>query len=165
MIPIMKGNTVILLSTFLLLKAGGHSQSINGKTASAQNSLSVTAYIESSVSFSTGPDGRGQIQVANAPDPKESFAPQLLSGQGRPDAALSHRKAVPQKMKTTAANKTWEAGQLQNQLAGPAKVQVEYLFPAPPVGFEVRHEIIFVDVEIAGKAERRPVTLVTVVPQ
>jgi hypothetical protein len=68
-------------------------------------------------------------------------------------------------MKTTAPGKTWETGRLQNQLAGPAKVQVTYLFPAPPPGFEVRHEVIFLDVEVAGKAEHRPVTLVTVVSQ
>jgi len=57
---------------------------------SAQGSLTVTIVIESSVGLVTSPDGRQQLMVANAPDPRETFSRQAPAVAYKFPVKLAH---------------------------------------------------------------------------
>ncbi|HET9838067.1 MAG TPA: hypothetical protein VFR84_07520 [Candidatus Angelobacter sp.] len=71
MIESMKVGSVFLLVLFVL---HSQAQSQKGRTGNTSHgSLAVTATVDSSVWLFAGPDGKQQVIVANAPDPKQSF--------------------------------------------------------------------------------------------
>jgi hypothetical protein len=79
----MKVEFVLIL--FLFGCNVAHSQERHGQTgSSAQSSLTVTATVEPSVWLIEEPDGKRDVVVANAPDPKESFYhPRTLETSGK----------------------------------------------------------------------------------
>src|SRR5579859_3770101 len=60
----------VLIFTFSVCHSQSQSKHPGG---SAQGSLNVTATVVPSVWLVMGPDGKQDVIVANAPDPKESF--------------------------------------------------------------------------------------------
>ena len=67
--------TLILLA---IASVAASAQSRQGQVGrSAQGTLTVTVVVESSVGLVASPDGRQQLIVANAPDSRETFSPQM----------------------------------------------------------------------------------------
>ena len=64
----------LAMSAVLMLVSSAHSQQVSGGHT-AQASLTVTVMVESSVGLVPGEDGKPQLIVANAPDPRETFSP------------------------------------------------------------------------------------------
>jgi hypothetical protein len=129
---------ILLLFTFNV----SHSQTLNRTSgSSAHSSLTVTATVEPSVWLIMEPDGRRDVLVANAPDPRESFshAP-----------AKAHRNDTARKQ-AAAPNKS-------------ANDAVQFTLPAPK-RFDVSEKTVMMDISEGGKTGRRLVTVTTVVPQ
>jgi hypothetical protein len=82
----------VLILVFLICNVS-HSQAPSRQSGvSAQGSLTVTAIVEPSVWLVMEPDGKSNVVVANAPDPKQSFSHALVSKPGRKSAALVKAK-------------------------------------------------------------------------
>jgi hypothetical protein len=129
---------ILLLFTFNV----SHSQTLNRTSgSSAHSSLTVTATVEPSVWLIMEPDGKRDVVVANAPDPRESFshAP-----------AKAHRNGTARKQ-TAIPNKS-------------ANDAVQFNLPTPK-RFDVSEKTVMMDISEGGKTGRRPVTVTTVVPQ
>jgi hypothetical protein len=129
---------ILLLFTFNV----SHSQTLNRTSgSSAHSSLTVTATVEPSVWLIMEPDGKRDVVVANAPDPRESFyhAP-----------AKAHRNRTARKQ-TAIPNKS-------------ANDAVQFNLPTPK-RFDVSEKTVMMDISEGGKTGRRPVTVTTVVPQ
>jgi hypothetical protein len=155
----MKVGPVLILLVFF--SSITHSQPQSGNLpGSAKGSLTVTATVESSVFLVIEPDGRQQVVVANAPDPKESFY--------RPPASKSPKSQQehPGKKTMTSAQKKTPAPIVPEQQRGRAdqgEGPVVFSFPAAPAKFEVTQETKLMDVTDGGKTERRAVQVTTVV--
>jgi hypothetical protein len=129
---------ILLLFTFNV----SHSQTLNRTSgSSAHSSLTVTATVEPSVWLIMEPDGKRDVVVANAPDPRESFshAP-----------AKAHRNGTARKQTAIPNKSTNDA--------------VQFNLPTPK-RFDVGEKTVMMDVSEGGKTGRRPVTVTTVVPQ
>jgi hypothetical protein len=134
---------VLVISNIAHSQAGQHGQS----GSAVQGSLTVTATVESSV-WLVDPDGKREIVVANAPDPKESFSqPRSLKRKSAAPAAL-----VKQPAKTKEPARQDDAA-------------VQFTFPTSSKQFEVTKKTVVMDVSEGGKTERRPVVVTTVVAQ
>jgi hypothetical protein len=82
----MKVGLVIILVLFTCNVS--HAQARQGQLgSSAQSSLTVTATVESSVWLIMEPNGKREVVVANAPDPKESFSHATVNKAGGENAA------------------------------------------------------------------------------
>ena len=152
---VMKVGPFIVLLLFISYAA--HSQSHPGKlSGSTQGSLTVTATVQPSVWLVTEPDGKQEIFVANAPDPKESSSrPPALKRQKSPQGHADKKiEAVPGKM---------DAGAVLPAKPHDDKAAVQFTFPTTPGQFEVTQETRFIDVSNDGKIERKAVQVVTVV--
>jgi hypothetical protein len=155
MIRVMKVGPVLVL--LLLISYPADSQSHPGKlSGSAQGSLTVTATVESSVWLVMEPDGKQEIFVANAPDPKESFyrPPALKRQQSLQRNAVKKAGLAPGKK---------AAGAVSPAKPPHEKATVQYNFPQANGPFEVTQETRFVDVNNDGKTARQAVQVITVV--
>ena len=149
---------LLVLFTISVAKAQSPDKHSGGTAA---GSLQVTATVAPSVWLvidpdSKDPDGKQQTVVANAPDAKETF----------------FHAAAPQKHKTTSG-KTLTTDSLKQASTGiqrrlPPDSQgdaaIQFSVPSPKQ-FEVKHEIIVMNVSKDGKTERQPVEVTTVVPR
>jgi hypothetical protein len=101
-------------------------------------------------------NGKQELRVANSADPKESFSHSQPQQQNI-SAMRSKKRSAPSKKTSTAIT---EARQVRNQSAPAGE------FNDPPTKqFEVKQEIIVMDVTQNGKTERQPVKVTTIVPQ
>jgi len=155
MIRVMKVGPVVVL--LLLISYPAHSQSHPEKlSGSAQGSLTVTATVEPSVWLVMESDGKQEIFVANAPDPKESFSrPPALKRQKSPQGNAVRKAGLAARKKAVSA-------------VSPAKpphekATVQYSFPQANGQFEVTQETRLVDVNNDGKTTRQAVQVITVV--
>src|SRR5579859_7470668 len=124
-----------------------HSQARHGQSgSSAQGALTVTATVESSVWLVMETDGKRDVVVANAPDPKQSFY----------HAEARHRKRQPAAGKPPSIRK--EALRTQDG-------SIQFSFPTGPKQFDVTKKTLMMDVSEGGRSERRPVVVTTIVPQ
>jgi hypothetical protein len=143
----MKVGPVLILVLFTMKVA--HAQARHAESgASTQSSLAVTATVEPSVWLVMEPDGKRDLVVANAAEPKESFSHNQPKGH-RKDSALAAEKqtAIPKRL-VRAPN------------AG-----IQFGFPTGSKQFEVTKTTLMREVSEGGKTERRPVMVTTVVPK
>jgi hypothetical protein len=139
----------VLILVFLICNVS-HSQAPSRQSGvSAQGSLTVTAIVEPSVWLVMEPDGKSNVVVANAPDPKQSFSHAPVSKPGRKSAALV--KAIH-----TAITKE----PVRNQNSA-----VQFSFPTGSKQFDVTKRAVMMDVSEGGVTEQRPVIVTTVVLQ
>jgi hypothetical protein len=144
----MKAEFVVSLVLFTCTVS--HSQTPSRQSgSSAQGSLTVTAIVEPSVWLVMEPDGKRDVVIANAPDPKESFSHAPITKVGK-------KSAAPATAKHTAIAKE----PVRNQNSA-----VQFSFPTGSKQFDVSKRTVMMDVSEGGKTERRPVIVTTVVPQ
>jgi hypothetical protein len=124
-------------------------QGQSGRTA--KGSLAVTANVVPSVWLVMEPEGKRDVVVANAPDPKDSF----YHGQAKP-----HRKGV-----APAAKKQTRSAAPREQLSNQDHSAVNFIFQMAPEQFEVTTKTVLMDVSENCTTERRPVTVTTIVPR
>jgi hypothetical protein len=105
-----------------------------------------------SVWLVTEPDGKGDLIVANAPDPKESFP--------HAPAIKARGKGATQTKKQTSS-----AGVSQKPPRNQDDTGVQFNFPSVPGQFDVTQKTVMMDVSEGGKTEARPVTVTTIVAQ
>ncbi|MGZ7104655.1 MAG: hypothetical protein ACXVKC_04410 [Candidatus Angelobacter sp.] len=135
---------ILIIFTFNL----SYSQARHGRSgSSAHSSLTVTATVEPSVWLDMEADGKRELVVANAPDPQESFS-------HAPAGKAAKKSAVPAKEQNSSTT-----------LPHHQHAAVQFSFPMAPRQFEVTRKTVVMDVTEDGRAERRPVTVTTVVPQ
>jgi len=147
----MKVGPVIILVLFTFNVS--RSQARQGKSSpSAQSSLTVTATVEPSVWLVMEPDGKRDLIVANAPDPKESFS-------HAPDTKARRRSSAPAKRQTSSAATSRES--LHNQDAS----AVQFNFPNVSRRFEVTQKLVLLDVSEGGRTGAWPVMVTTIVAQ
>jgi len=140
----MKVGPVLIL--VLITSNIAHSQAAHGQPGSvAKGSLTVTANVESSV-WLVALDGKRDLVVANAPDPKESF---------------SHSRPHKSKRSAPAAVQT----AVKKEVVRQDGAAVQFSFPMAPRQFEVTRKTVMMDVTENGRTEQHPVTVTTVVPQ
>lgn len=143
----MKVGPFFILVLFIFNVA--HSQSQRGQSgALAHSSLTVTATVEPSVWLVMKPDGKQEVVVANAPDPKASFHHPPMPKQVRPWKSAK-ASAVP-------ATRRHQPGD-QREAA------VVYSFPTIPRQFEVTQQTTIMSITDGAKTERQAVQLITVV--
>jgi len=146
MIRRMKG--CITLLVFLFIGTIGQSQSSSPKQAS----LTVTVTVDSSVGLvldPDGPDDKDKVIVANDPDPAQTFAPPRTRDRNN----RSRKPVTPLIANTSGSTKP-------SASTTPA---LEYRFPGHAAAFEIRREIVWMNVETAGSKQREPVAVTTVV--
>jgi hypothetical protein len=120
-----------------------HAQSKKGQAGnSGQASLNVTATVEPSVSFTTNPEGKKALMVVSPPI-------------ATPTAKASEKTLVP-------IGKSAEKNAQGTSLTG-LNSNVIFLFPDKTKEFDVTHQTVEMNVTEAGKTERRPVNVTTVV--
>jgi hypothetical protein len=120
-----------------------HAQSKKGQTGvSGQASLNVTAIVEPSVSFTTNPESKKALMVVNPPITTST-------------AKASENTLVP-------IGKSAEKNAQGTPFTG-RDSEVIFLFPDKTKEFDVTHQTVVMDVIEAGKTERRPVNVTTVV--
>jgi hypothetical protein len=146
----MKVGPVIILILVLFTFNFSRSQARHGKPgSSAQSSLTVTATVEPSVWLVMEPDGKRDVVVANAPDPKDSF---------------SHRSAKPHR--TSAAKKEkFSIAKSQEPLQKQDDTGIHFDFPTVSRQFDVTRQTVMMSVSEGVKRVARPVTITTVVAQ
>jgi hypothetical protein len=120
--------------------------------SSAHSSLTVTATVTPSVWLVTEPDGKRDLIVANAPDPRESF---------------SHAPAIKARGKggTQTKKQTSSAAISQKPPRNQDDTGVQFNFPSVSGQFDVTQKTVLMDVSEGGKTEARPVTVTTIVAQ
>jgi hypothetical protein len=120
-----------------------HAQSKKGQPGnSGQASLNVTATVEPSVSFTANPDGKKALMVVNPPIATST-------------AKASEKTLVP-------IGKSAEKNAQATPFTG-RDSEVIFLFPDKTKEFDVTHQTVMMNVIEAGKTERRPVNVTTVV--
>jgi hypothetical protein len=146
----MKVGPVIILVLFTFNVS--RSQVRHGKSgSSAQSSLTVTATVEPSVWLVMEPDGKRDVVVANAPDPKESF---------------SHRSAKPDRTSAALAKKQNPSiAKSQVPLQKQDDTGIHFDFPTGSRQFDVTQKTVMVNMSKGAKTVARPVTIMTVVAQ
>jgi hypothetical protein len=126
-----------------------HAQSKKGQTGnSGQASLNVTATVEPSVSFTTNSEGKKELMVVNPPITTST-------------AKASEMTLAPIG-KSAAIGKSAEKNAQGTPFTG-RDSEVIFLFPDKTKEFDVTHQTVVMDVIEAGKTERRPVNVTTVV--
>jgi hypothetical protein len=152
----VKVESVLILFFFLVSIASAQSNHSRSGGA-AQGSLAVTVTVVPSVWLDVDPDGKQEVRVANSADPQESFSHAVQpQKQKTPPTRSKKRSASPKKTSTG----TPEARQAGNQSEAGGQFNVP-----PTKQFEVKQEIIVMDVTQNGKTERQPVKVTTVVPR
>src|SRR6478672_9278005 len=121
----MKVGPVLIL--VLITSNIAPSQAAHGQPGSvAKGSLTVTANVESSV-WLVESDGKRDLVVANAPDPKESF---------------SHSRPHKSKRSAQAAGQT----AVKKEAVRQDGAAVQFSFPMAPRQFEVTRKTVMMDV-------------------
>ncbi len=152
----MKAGPVLILVFFLISIASAQSNhSLAG--GSTRGSLAVTATVVPSVWMDMDSNGKQELRVANSADPKESFSHGSQPQQQNILATRSKKRSAPANKTSTAIPEARQGGN-QSDTAG------EFNVPATKQ-FEVKQEIIVMDVTQNGKTERQPVKVTTIVPQ
>lgn len=140
----MKVGPIVIIALFTFNVA--HPQSQQRQTGgSSHGSLAVTVTVEPSVWLVMESDGKQEVVVANAPDPKESF----------------HHVSVRKKQKTRADKSTV----VREQPGKQNESVVKFSFPAATQKFEVTHKTVMMNVTEGGKTERRAVNVTTIMPR
>jgi hypothetical protein len=133
----------VALVLVVILPLNLHSQSKKGQTGnSGQASLNVTATVEPSVSFTTNPEGKKELLVVNPP--------------------TASPVTKPSKHAISSIGKSADKNALGTPFTG-RDSEVIFLFPDKTKEFDVTHQTVVMDVIEAGKTERRPVNVTTVV--
>jgi hypothetical protein len=133
----------VALVLVVILPLNLHSQSKKGQTGnSGQASLNVTATVEPSVSFTTNPEGKKELLVVNPPTacPVTKPSKHAISSIGK--SAVTNAQGAPFTGRDS---------------------EVIFLFPDKTKEFDVTHQTVMMNVVEAGKTERRPVDVTTVV--
>jgi hypothetical protein len=153
----MKVGPVFILFFFLISIASAQSNH-SRSGGSAQGSLAVTVTVVPSVWLNMDSDGKQEVVVANSSaDPKESFSHAAQAQKQNVLPARSKSRSAPLKKTSTGTAERRQGGN-QSEAAGQ--------FNLPPTQqFEVKQEIIVMDVTQNGKTERQPVKVTTVVPR
>jgi hypothetical protein len=146
----MKVGPVFILVLFICTIA--QSQTRHGQSgSSAHSSLSVTATVTPSVWLVMEPDGKQDMVVANAPDPKGSFSHPLAKAR-RKNASLA-------KKQHSSTAKSVEPLQKQDDTS------VYFDFPTVSRQFDVTQKNIIMNVSEGAKTIALPVIVTTVVAQ
>jgi hypothetical protein len=146
----MKVGPVIILVLFTFNVS--RSQARHGKSgSSAQSSLAVTATVEPSVWLVMEPDGKRDVVVANAPDPKESFFH---------SPAKAHRKSPAAAKKQSSSIAKSQQPPIRHD-----DTSVRFDFPTVSKQFDVTRETVTTNVSEGAKTVARPVIVTTVVAQ
>jgi hypothetical protein len=146
----MKVGPVIILVLFTINVAHSQGQQRQPRS-SPQSSLAVTATVEPSVWLVMEPDGKRDLVVANASDPKESF---------------SHAPATKARRKSAAMIKEHTSSAMpRKSLRNQDDNSVQFSFSTVSNQFEVLQKTVMMDVSEGAKTEGRPVTLTTIVAQ
>jgi hypothetical protein len=153
----MKVGPVLILFFFLISIASAQSNH-SRSGGSAQGSISVTATVVPSVWLNMDSDGKQEVVVANSSaDPKESFSHAAQAQKQNVLPARLKRRSTPPKKTSTGAPQARQGGN-ESEAVG--------RFNLPPTQqFEVKQEIIVMDVTQNRKTERQPVKVTTVVPR
>jgi hypothetical protein len=152
----MQAGPVLLLFLFTFSVAQGQLP-YRESGGPAQGSLRVTVTVEPSVWLVMATDGKQEMVVANAPDPKEAFfhAPSLKNqSKNQPNKKQDTLTASPSAVILPAE--------------GPGKqveAAVQFRLPTEAKQFEMKQEIRMMDVSEIGKTGRQPVKVITVVPR
>lgn len=96
------------------------------------------------------PDGKQNVVVANAPDPKESFSPGVTVKAGK-------RAAQSTKQPSSAMHGKSPHNQTENS--------VQFNFPTASKQFDVTQKTVIMNVSEGGKTVARPVIVTTVVTE
>jgi hypothetical protein len=96
------------------------------------------------------PDGKQNMVVANAPDPKESF---------------SHAATEARRKSATVAKKQNSPNAISQPLHNQDDTTIRFEFPIASRQFDVTQEAVMMDVPEAGETEARPLTVTTIVAQ
>jgi hypothetical protein len=127
--------------------------------SSAQGSLTVTATVESSVWLAPTPEGKQEVVVANAPDPKQTFY--------RKPTTKWKEKRLPVRLgtntKATAIKKAAFAVTPGGQQGNRDEAPVVFGFPAIRMKFDVTQKTQIMDLTDAGATRRATVEVITVV--
>jgi hypothetical protein len=145
-----------LLFTINILEAQSLQKHSDGP---ATGSLQITATVVPSVWLVMDHDGKQATVVANAPDPKESFFHPAAAQKQKTLKATSGKSPASTSRQQTSADMRRALRPLNQSDAA-----IQFSLP-PTKQFEVKQEIILMDVDMNGKTERRPVTVTMVVPQ
>jgi hypothetical protein len=143
---------VFVFILFLFSCADGQSQvRPDHSGSSAHSSLTVTATVAPSVWLVMEPDGKQNIVVANAPDPKESFSHAATKAR-RKRETLAKRQNSPNAISQKLLNNQDDAA-------------VRFEFPIASSQFDVTKTTVIMGVSEGGKMVKRPVIVTTVVAQ
>jgi len=118
--------------------------------SSTTSSLTVTATVAPSVWLVMEPDGKQNVVVANAPDPKESFSP------------VAPVKSVKRAAQSTKQPSSAMPGKSRHNQA---ENLVQFNFPTASKQFDVSQKTIIMNVSEGGKTVARPVIVTTIVAQ
>ena len=118
--------------------------------SSTASSLTVTATVAPSVWLVMEPDGKQNVVVANAPDPKESFSPVVPAKSGK-------RAAQANKQASSAMPGKSRHNQAENS--------VRFNFPTASKQFDVTQKTVIMNLSEGGKTVERPVIVTTIVAQ
>src|SRR5882672_9536918 len=137
----MKAGPVLILFLFAFNVVQGQSP-YKQSGGPAQGSLRVTVTVEPSVWLTMAPDGKQEMVVANAPDPKEAF---------------SHAPFPKNQSKNQLKNQntvTARASTVMPPAQGPSsqrEAAVQFSLPPEAKQFEVKQEIRMMDASEGGK--------------
>jgi hypothetical protein len=160
---------VLLICTFSVCHSQSQSKHPGG---SAQGSLNVTATVVPSVWLVMEPDGKQDVIVANAPDPKESFyraAPakkqKPLRGQRAQNMMpVVRNKTAPAVQTSAASTESFVRSKpVGDQFLLRGEPSIRFSLPTASNKFEVSRQTVSMDVTEGGKTQRRPVTVTTIV--
>jgi hypothetical protein len=155
----MQAGRVLLLFLFTFSIIQGQSP-YKQSGGPAQGSLTVTVTVEPSVWLVMAPDGKQEMVVANAPDPKEAF-----SHAPSPKNQSKNQSKNRLKNQNTA---TARASTVTLPAQGPGSQReeaVQFSLPSEAKQFEVKQEIRMMNASEGGKTGSRPVKVTTVVPR
>jgi len=151
----MKAGPVLLLFLFTFNVVQGQSP-LKQSGGPAQGSLRVTVTVEPSVWLTMAPDGKQEMVVANAPDPKDAFSHAPFP-KNQSKNRLKNQNTVTARASTVMPPAQGPGSQ------GEAVVQFSLTHEAKQ--FEVKQEIRMMDASEGGKTGSRPVKVTTVVPR
>src|SRR5216684_165953 len=155
----MKAGPVLILFLFAFNVVQGQSP-YKQSGGPAQGSLRVTVTVEPSVWLTMAPDGKQEMVVANAPDPKEAFSP-------APFPKNQSKNQLKNRLKNQNTV-TARASTVMPPAQGPSsqrEAAVQFSLTPKAKQFEVKQEIRMMDASEARKTGSRPVKVTTVVPR
>lgn len=150
----MKVVRVVILFFFLISVVSA--QSNHSRSGGSQGSLRVTVTVVPSVWLNMDSNGKQEVVVANSSaDPKDSFSHAAQRQKQTVVPARSKKRSAATKKTSTGTPQAAQGGN-QSEAAGQFNVPKDKQF-------EVKEEVIMMDVTQNGKTERQPVKVTTVV--